>query len=68
MKRRIRAYFENQHVLEVDTPVLSPFAVSDPQTESLEISRCQVSGEPLYLHTSPEFCMKRLLAADYPDS
>ena len=67
MKQRIRAYFSAAHVLEVDTPVLSPYAVSDPQIESLEITRCQVSGRPLYLHTSPEFCMKRLLAADYPD-
>ena len=67
MKQRIRAYFTAAHVLEVDTPVLSPYAVSDPQIESLEITRCQVSGRPLYLHTSPEFCMKRLLAADYPD-
>ena len=67
MKQRIRAYFAAAHVLEVDTPVLSPYAASDPQIESLEITRCQVSGRPLYLHTSPEFCMKRLLAADYPD-
>jgi len=67
MKQRIRAYFAAAHVLEVDTPVLSPYAVSDPQIESLEITRCQVSGRPLYLHTSPEFCMKRLLADGYPD-
>ena len=67
MKQRIRAYFTAAHVLELETPVLSPYAVSDPQIESLEITRCQVSGRPLYLHTSPEFCMKRLLAADYPD-
>jgi lysyl-tRNA synthetase class 2 len=67
MKRRIRAYFENAHVLEVDTPALSPFAVSDPQIESLEITRSEVSAQPLYLHTSPEFFMKRLLAADFPD-
>ena len=67
MKRRIRTYFEAQHVLEVDTPMLSHYAVSDPQIESLEITRSQVSDRPLYLHTSPEFFMKRLLAAEYPD-
>ncbi len=67
VKRRIRAYFEARHVLEVDTPVLSPYAVSDPQIESLEVTGSQVSDRPLYLHTSPEFCMKRLLADDYPD-
>ena len=67
MKRRIRAWFEARHVLEVDTPMLSPYAVSDPQIESLEIPRSEVSPQPLFLHTSPEFFMKRLLAAGFPD-
>ncbi len=67
IKRRIRAYFESRDVLEIDTPALSPYASSDPQIESLEVSSSQVARGPLYLHTSPEFCMKRLLAAGYPD-
>lgn len=65
--RRIRKYFADVDVLEVDTPALSKFAVSDTQIESLSIAESTVSGQPLYLHTSPEFCMKRLLAAGYPD-
>jgi len=67
MLRRIREYFEAHDVLEVDTPALSPYAVSDTQIESLEIRNSLVSQRPMYLHTSPEFCMKRLLAAGYPD-
>ena len=67
MLRRIRAHFDHAAMLEVDTPALSPFAVSDTQIESLEIHRSAVSSRPLYLHTSPEFCLKRLLAAGYPD-
>ncbi len=67
MMRRIRDYFASSEALEVDTPALSPSAVSDTQIESLEIARSLVSSRPLYLHTSPEFCMKRLLAAGYPD-
>ena len=67
MLRRIRAQFDQAEMLEVDTPALSPFAVSDTQIESLEIQRSAVSSRPLYLHTSPEFCLKRLLAAGYPD-
>lgn len=65
--RRIRGYFEANDVLEVDTPALSPYAASDTQIESLEIKNSLVSRQPMYLHTSPEFCMKRLLAAGYPD-
>jgi lysyl-tRNA synthetase class 2 len=63
----VRDYFDGADVLEVDTPALSPHAVSDPQIESFVIPESQVSARPLYLHTSPEFCMKRLLAAGYPD-
>ncbi len=64
---RIREYFASCDVLEVDTPTLGIAAVSDVQIESLEVGRSQVSRVPLYLHTSPEFPMKRLLAAGYPD-
>lgn len=67
MLRRVRNYFDTTNVLEVDTPALSRTAVSDIQIESLEITDCAVGGGPLFLHTSPEFCMKRLLAAGYPD-
>ena len=65
--RRVRDYFDTKNVLEVDTPALSRTAVSDIQIESFEIRDCAVDGGPLFLHTSPEFCMKRLLAAGYPD-
>ncbi|MBU2676451.1 MAG: EF-P lysine aminoacylase GenX [Gammaproteobacteria bacterium] len=67
MIRRVRDCFRASNVLEVDTPALSPFAVSDPQIESLEIRQSLVSQRPMFLHTSPEFCMKRLLSAGYPD-
>lgn len=64
---RIRQYFADEDVLGVDTPALSPYAVSDTQIESFAIATSAVSERPLYLHTSPEFHMKRLLAAGYPD-
>ena len=67
MLRRVRDYFDTRNVLEVDTPALSRAAVSDIQIESFEIRDCAVDGGPLFLNTSPEFCMKRLLAAGYPD-
>jgi len=63
---RLRAYFDHESVLEVDTPALTPSAVTDIHIESLTVSSTLTAG-PLYLHTSPEFCMKRLLASGYPD-
>lgn len=67
MMRRLRACFEAANVLEVDTPALSPYAASDTQIESFEIQKSLVGQRPMFLHTSPEFCMKRLLSAGYPD-
>ncbi len=58
---RARRYFGERGVLEVDTPALSSAAVTDPNIGSLR------TDDGLYLHTSPEFPMKRLLAAGYPD-
>ena len=66
MLRRLRDFFDAAAVLEVDTPSLSTSAVSDVQIESLE-AKSRLTDATLYLHTSPEFCMKRLLAAGYPD-
>jgi len=66
MLQRLRTYFDVASVLEVDTPALSASAVSDVNIESLEV-RSDLAEGSLYLHTSPEFCMKRLLASGYPD-
>ena len=62
-----RAFFAERDVLEVETPVFSRAAVSDPHIESIAAI---VGPDPArlgYLRTSPEFCMKRLLAAGWPD-
>lgn len=45
--------------MEVDTPVLSRAGITDPHLHSFT---SQWQGTKLYLHTSPEFFMKRLLA------
>ncbi len=65
MMRRARNYFVAQEVLAVDTPALSQYAVTDTNIESLAVS--SRNGGKYFLHTSPEFCMKRMLAAGYPD-
>ncbi len=61
--RQIRNFMECRQILEVDTPVLSHYANSDPYIQSLKTLNVFEKETPLYLHTSPEFCMKRLLAA-----
>jgi lysyl-tRNA synthetase class 2 len=50
-------------VLEVETPVLSHFANPDPNIESFSTVPAMDSPASFFLHTSPEFAMKRLLAA-----
>jgi lysyl-tRNA synthetase class 2 len=56
----IRHFFAINKVLEVDTPTLSLAGVTDVNIESMTLD---MQGEALrYLHTSPEFAMKRLLA------
>lgn len=56
----IRAFFAACGVLEVETPILGPAGTPDPNIESFET---RFGEHALYLHTSPEFAMKRLLAA-----
>jgi lysyl-tRNA synthetase class 2 len=67
---QVRQFFAEHNVLEVETPVLSHCAVSDPFIDSLEVSfgfQPGIEDERLYLQTSPEYAMKRLLAAGSGD-
>jgi lysyl-tRNA synthetase class 2 len=57
----IRAFFAERGVLEVETPAVAGCGASDVHIASLS-TQCR-AGPRLYLQTSPEFAMKRLLAA-----
>ena len=64
----VRAYFRERNVLEVETPALATAAVTDVHLASLEVRVMgQAAAAPRYLHTSPEYAMKRLLAAGSGD-
>ena len=62
---KIRAFFSERDVLEVETPTLAAAPVTDLHIEALS---CRYrgpgadGGRDLFLQTSPEFAMKRLLA------
>lgn len=68
MLAEIRRYFAERNVLEVETPLLCHAGVTDPHLQAFTTEYRmpgQDSGQTLYLQTSPEFAMKRLLAAGY---
>lgn len=52
----VRSFFADRNVLEVETPILSQGATVDRHIDSFKV-------DALWLQTSPEFAMKRLLAA-----
>jgi lysyl-tRNA synthetase class 2 len=70
---RTRAFFAARLVMEVDTPALVNAAVTDPHIHSVSVDVTAGVQQPggatprLFLHTSPEHAMKRLLAAGVGD-
>jgi lysyl-tRNA synthetase class 2 len=60
MLAEVRAFFSHKKILEVDTPILSHAAPIDTHIEVMAIPF--QNGEKGFLHTSPEYAMKRLLA------
>lgn len=67
--RAIRCFFDNQDYWEVQTPALqlSPGAEVHLQAfETRYLSPDQQDQKAYYLHTSPEFAMKKLLVAGLP--
>ncbi|MCG6218303.1 elongation factor P--(R)-beta-lysine ligase [Vibrio furnissii] len=63
---RIRQFFAERDVLEVDTPAMSHATVTDVHLHTFQtqfVGPGYATGRHLHLMTSPEFHMKRLLAA-----
>jgi elongation factor P--(R)-beta-lysine ligase len=62
--RRVREFFHQRGLLEVETPILSADTVVDRHLDPFCVELA--TGRPMWLQTSPEFGMKRLLAAGGP--
>ncbi len=62
--RLTRDFFYAKNIIEVDCPILSKGAAIDMHIDLFETT---CLGENYYLHSSPEYGMKRLLAAGSPD-
>ena len=60
----VRAFLSSRGLLEVDTPLLGRFAITDPTVELFEVA---TSDGTRFLQSSPEYAMKRLLASGSGD-
>ena len=56
---QIREFFAVRKVLEVETPIINACTVTDPHIDSISVNN---NPHRTYLHTSPEYAMKRLVA------
>ena len=64
MLAEVRAFLSSRGVLEVDTPSLGQFAITDPNIELFEVA---TPDGTRFLQSSPEYAMKRLLASGSGD-
>ena len=64
---RVRRFFADGGVLEVDTPMVVNAPVTDIHIHSAQVNLGPAAQHGFFLHTSPEYAMKRLLAAGSGD-
>lgn len=65
MLKQVRSFFDKKKILEVDVPHINKYPTIDLHIEPIECS--PLSSKKGYLHTSPEYLLKRLLAEDSGD-
>lgn len=64
---KIREFFDETKFLEVETPIMTPMPGMEPHLNPFETKFIDLQGNslPLYLNTSPELQMKKLLGAGF---
>ncbi|MDB6080971.1 MAG: yjeA [Chlamydiia bacterium] len=65
MLQKARSFFQDRQIIEVDCPIISHFASVDAHIDL--IKALYRGSEPVFLHSSPEYGMKRLLAEGMGD-
>lgn len=68
--RLLRTFFHDRHVLEVETPILSAAGNTEPNIEGFSTifhGHVDAGARERWLRTSPEYPLKRLLAAGVGD-
>lgn len=65
LQRGVRAFFDARNYLEVETPCAVPVPGEEVHLRCFrtELEHPDGTREPRFLHTSPEFAMKRIVAA-----
>ena len=65
--QHLRVFFAARGVLEVETPQISSTTVTDPAIDALCVANASPQAPQRFLQTSPEYHMKRLIAAGVGD-
>lgn len=67
LNQKIRDFFSENNFLEVETPIITPIPGMEPYLNPFESDFIDPQGKttPLYLNTSPELQMKKLLGAGF---
>lgn len=64
LNNQLRGFFEQRDIMEVETPNLASCGVTDPYIECVQTT---LADRQYYFQSSPEYAMKRLLAAGSGD-
>ena len=66
LTQKIRDFFTNNNFTEVETPIMTPMPGMEPHLTPFETTlHTPTKNHPLYLNTSPELQMKKLLSQDF---
>jgi elongation factor P--(R)-beta-lysine ligase len=66
LRQVVRTFFDTANLLEVETPAIVPCPGMDVHLDALAVHGMPVAAGARWLHTSPEYQMKRLLTTGLP--